>query len=234
MNWPFIMLNNIGLYGSLANTNVASNQNTVTNVEKLTAVPELSLDKKIEGVGENLSLSSRSQKLAAISKEFFSHGNFSNVDSRELLERVREYDLISAEEYDSLSSSSLFQRSKEDDNKQTTLTTNLADALNDLEKSVVFEDEKNLTQSEFKQALNNAENILRDVETAKLDSNFNRDIDYSLLKLKQFSQSKSFVEMPAKQQSVISDSVTALEVINKISPKRLSNPLLNRYLSFAS
>ncbi|NRA59914.1 MAG: hypothetical protein HRU25_03180 [Psychrobium sp.] len=228
------MLNNIGLYGSLANTNVASNQNTVTNVEKLTAVPELSLDKKIEGVGENLSLSSRSQKLAAISKEFFSHGNFSNVDSRELLERVREYDLISAEEYDSLSSSSLFQRSKEDDNKQTTLTTNLADALNDLEKSVVFEDEKNLTQSEFKQALNNAENILRDVETAKLDSNFNRDIDYSLLKLKQFSQSKSFVEMPAKQQSVISDSVTALEVINKISPKRLSNPLLNRYLSFAS
>ena len=234
MNWPFIMLNNIGLYGSLANTNVASNQNTVTNVEKLTAVPELSLDKKIEGVGENLSLSSRSQKLAAISKEFFSHGNFSNVDSRELLERVREYELISAEEYDSLSSSSLFQRSKEDDNKQTTLTTNLADALNDLEKSVVFEDEKNLTQSEFKQALNNAENILRDVETAKLDSNFNRDIDYSLLKLKQFSQSKSFVEMPAKQQSVISDSVTALEVINKISPKRLSNPLLNRYLSFAS
>lgn len=228
------MLNNIGLYGSLANASATSNQNTVTNVEKLTVAPELPLDKKIEGVGENLSLSSRSQKLAAISKEFFSHGNFSNVDSRELLERVREYDLISAKEYDNLSSSSLFQRSKEDDNKQTTLTTNLADALNDLEKSVVFEDEKNLTQSELKQALNNAENILRDVETAKLDSNFNRDIDYSLLKLKQFSQSESFVEMSAKQQSVISDSVTALEVINKISPKRLSNPLLNRYLSFAS
>ena len=64
------------------------------------------------GAGENLILSSRSQKLNAISNEFFSQGNFTQIDSTALIERVHEYGLMNDDEYEQLTSNSLFQSAR--------------------------------------------------------------------------------------------------------------------------
>ncbi|MGB0898902.1 MAG: hypothetical protein ACPGSN_06595 [Psychrobium sp.] len=98
-------MNSIGLYNSLVNTGYpqSTSDNQVEKADKVTPLSEVSKDKASDaGAGENLNLSSRSQKLQAISEQFFSHGNFSQIDTKALIEKVHEYGLISDDEYKSL------------------------------------------------------------------------------------------------------------------------------------
>ena len=76
--------------------------------------------------------------------------------------------------------------------------------------------------------------ILSDVEKAKTSPNFKQDINQAQSELTKLASSDSFSKLGGSYQEAVKSSSAALEIIEKISPQRLSNPFVNRYLDFAS
>lgn len=225
-------MNTIGLYNSLANTNQTLGQKNeqVTDVSKVAKVNDVSQDKASEaGAGESLKLSSRAQKLQAISDEFFSHGNFTQVDTKKLIDKVHEYGLISDKEFDSLSNSPLFKKAEKNTNNAE--PKSLIEHLQDVKKAVDKSD--SAENKELSIGLDKAMSILSDVEKAKNSPTFKQDITNAMSELDKLMKSDSFKKLDEKYQEAIEGSVAALEVIDKISPNRLSNPFINRYLDFS-
>lgn len=225
-------MNSIGLYNSLGNTNTAlANKNAqISGIAKAEQSQDVSKDKSSEvGAGESLKLSSRSQKLQAISEQFFSHGNFTQVDTKKLIEKVHEYGLISDNEYQSLGASALFKKDDKavDDKKVGSLVDHLQSVKNAVDKTDTQENK------ELSIGLSKAMTILSDVEKAKSSATFKQDINSAMQQLEKLSESDSFKKLDQKYKEAIEGSVAALEVIDKISPKRLSNPFINRYLDFS-
>ncbi|MCG7530361.1 hypothetical protein MHM98_03175 [Psychrobium sp. MM17-31] len=232
-------MNSIGLYNSLVSTNYLGNQTDaqVEKADKVTPLKDVSKDKvSDEGAGEKLKLSSRSQKLHAISEQFFSHGNFTQIDTKALIEKVHEYGLISDGEYQSLTGSSLF-KSKFSQQKEDEKPTSLVDYLRDIKKAVDKSEDganpsaKNIALSS---GLEKAMTILSDVEKAKTSDTFKQDINHAQSELTKLANSESFSKLGSGYQQAVKSTSAALEIIEKISPQRLSNPFVNRYLDFAS
>lgn len=226
-------MNTIGLYNSLGNTSTSlasNNESQVAAVKKAQPSQYVSKDKTSEtGAGESLKLSSRSQKLQAISAEFFSNGNFTQIDTKKLIEKVHEYGLISDKEYQSLGANPLFKKvDKEADDKKV---VSLVDHLRDVKKAVDKTDTKE--NKELSIGLTKAITILSDVEKAKSSPTFKQDIQSAMAQLDKLTESDSFKKLDQKYKDAIEGSAAALDVIDKISPKRLSNPFINRYLDFS-
>lgn len=225
-------MNTIGLYNVLANTNQAlGNKNDqVAATQKAAQVNDVSNDKTSEaGAGENLKLSSRAQKLQAISDEFFTHGNFTQIDTKKLINKVHEYGLISDKEFDSLSSSALFKKNDKVSEKDE--PKSLVDYLQNVKTAVNKSD--SIENVELSAGLAKAMTILSDVEKSKSSNSFKQDINSSISSLDKLMKSESFGKLDENYQDAIEGSAAALEVIDKISPNRLSNPFINRYLDFA-
>jgi len=231
-------MNSIGLYNSLVNTGYpqSTGDNQVEKADKVTPLNDVSKDKASDaGAGESLNLSSRSQKLHAISEQFFSHGNFSQIDTKALIEKVHEFGLISDDEYQSMKGSALFKsRFEQEEEKEP---ASLVDYLRDIKKAVDKTEEgakpsaKNISLSV---GLDKAMAILSDVEKAKTSPNFKQDINQAQSELTKLASSDSFSKLGSSYQEAVKSSSAALEIIEKISPQRLSNPFVNRYLDFAS
>jgi len=226
-------MNTIGLYNSLGNTNTGlanNNDAQVATVKKTAEIQDVSKEKSTEaGAGESLKLSSRAQKLQAISAEFFSHGSFTQVDTKKLIEKVHQYGLISDKEYQSLGANPLF---KDDDKKSDDKKVgSLIDHLQDVKKAVDKTDTPE--NKELSLGISKAITILSDVEKSKLSPTFKQDINSAMLQLEKLSLSDSYKKLDQPYKDAIQGSVAALDVIDKISPKRLSNPFINRYLDFS-
>jgi len=226
-------MNTIGLYNSLGTTSTGlanNNDAQVANAKKVAEAQDVSKDKSTKaGAGESLNLSSRAQKLQAISAEFFSHGNFTQVDTKKLIEKVHEYGLISDKEYQSLGANPLFKEDEEttDSKKVTSLVDHLTDVKKALDKTDTPENK------ELSLGISKAITILSDVEKSKLSPTFKQDINSAMLQLEKLSESDSYSKLDKPYQDAIEGSIAALDVIDKISPKRLSNPFINRYLDFS-
>lgn len=230
-------MNSIGLYNSLANTSSTLNNNSekVTDANKVEAVNNVSTTKTTEaGAGESLNLSTRSQKLHAISEEFFAQGNFTAIDTTALTQRVHEYGLINDDEYSALASSSWFNKVEDSDeakDKQSSLLDHLQSVKNKLDDS--GENSEDNDNSIISEGISHAIAILSDVETAKLSPTFKDDMNNAIAQLSILSESDAFNSLDSAEQDAIENSAAALSLIDTISPQRTSNPFVNRYIEYS-
>ena len=229
-------MNSIGLYNSLGNTSSTLNNNQqVADASQVAAINNVSTEKTTEaGAGESLKLSTRSQKLHAISEEFFSQNNFTSVDTTALTQRVHEYGLINDNEYSTLANSSWFNQLEDNDeteNEERSLLDHLQQVKSKLDES--SESAEGSDNSIVSEGLAYAITILSDVETAKLSPTFKEDMNNAIAQLSILSESDAFASLSVTEQDAIESSAATLGIIDTISPQRLSNPFINRYIEFS-
>lgn len=222
-------MNSIGLYNSLASTNTAltNNHEQISNLNSVEATNDVSKEKKsATGAGESLVLSSRSQKLNAISDEFFSSGNFTQINTSKFVERVHDYGLMNGYEYEQLTSNSLFQSVEDNTGKEA---FSLIDYLDNIKTKLGNTEE----EQTISKGINKAITVLSDVETAKLSPTFKQDVNIAISQLSYLSDSELYENLDTKEQQTVQSSATTLSLIDRLSPQRISNPYVNRYLEFA-
>ena len=175
---------------------------------------------KIGGVD----LSSRSQKLAAITSEFFSGKDLTQLDINQLSQRLGEYGLISPEQHAKLNGS---LKSNNENAHQP--SQKLSSFLNNLSNSAQAKNlDENLTAS-----LENAEHILGNVNKAKEDEGFSRILEQTISEFDKFLSSEEFKGLTPADQHSFKTVSSALNIVDQITPKNLNNKQLNSYLSIA-
>jgi len=231
------MNSSIGLYNSLGSTSATLNSSNqqVTDVSKAEAINDVSTEKKTEiGAGESLNLSTRSQKLHAISEEFFAQNNFTNIDTTALTQRAHEYGLISDNEYSTLANSSWFNKVEDNtdtESEEISLLDHLQNVKHKLDES--GENSEDNDNGIIADGISHAISILSDVETAKLSPTFKEDMNNAIAQLSILSESDAFSSLDTAEQGAIESSAATLGIIDTISPQRLANPFVNRYIEFS-
>ncbi|XPF93680.1 hypothetical protein ACM9HF_16890 [Colwellia sp. RE-S-Sl-9] len=244
------MINNINLFNSLFNTGPALSSNT-SEVDDIVAAHIQDVTVNTEDTSSdspNLYLSTRAQKISSLSNEFFGQGglNFEDVDS--LKERVYQLGLISKEEYANLTHTQLSDEelAASKDLSSQNLASFIGDFLERLNAANVDEvvnadnadndeetEEESETLTALKSALSQAKTILIDVEEAKKDPEFKESLTNSLSLLTEVINTNAFEIMPLDDKVGLSKVYQALEIVDKISPQRLTNDKLNRYMQVA-
>lgn len=237
------MINNINTYSSLFNTNASTTTSSSSEVDDIVAAykQKMAASEQPELSNENLYLSTRSQKIYSISQEFFSQGslNFDDIDS--LKERVYQLGLISKQEYAGLTNTELSEG--ELAAADALPSQNIANFIGDFLKRLDETDagkventndsepaEESETLVALKGALTTAQTILADVEDAKTQADFKESLASTLSFLKETINANAFEKMPLDDKVGLSKVYQSLEIVDKISPQRLSNDKLNRYL----
>lgn len=194
---------------------VLSSKTAVNKTDKEAATAHSSAD---------VALSSRSQKLAAITSEFFSGKDLTQLDIGQLSQRLDEYGLISPEQHAKLNGNL-----KGNNENAHQPSQKLSSFLNNFSNSAQG---KGLSEN-LNTSLDNAEHILGNVNKAKEDVGFSRILDQTISEFDKFLSSEEFKELtPADQQS-FKTVTSALNIIDQITPKNLDNKQLNSYLSIA-
>jgi len=212
---------------SYSQTNdIANNQ---VNDQSAIESPKTAVNKtEKEAVAANNSgdvdLSSRSQKLAAITSEFFSGKDLTQLDINQLSQRLGEYGLISPEQHAKLNSN---LKSNNENAHQP--SQKLSSFLNNFSNSAQAKGlDDNLTAS-----LDNAEHILKNVNKAKEDEGFSRILDQTISEFDKFLTSEEFKQLTPADQLSFKTVSSALDIVDQITPKNLNNKQLNSYLSIA-
>ncbi|WP_076420380.1 hypothetical protein [Colwellia sp. UCD-KL20] len=241
------MINNINLFNSLFNTGSAIPSNT-SEVDEIVAAHKQDTSTSVQNTSSNSSnlyLSSRSQKISSLSNEFFGQGglNFDDVDS--LKERVYQLGLISKEEYANLTHTELSDEelaASKDVSSQNiaSFIGNFLERLDAIDVKAVTNadndeepEEESETLTALKSALSQAKTILIDVEEAKKSPEFKESLTSSLSLLKEVINTNAFEIMPLDDKVGLSKVYQALEIVDKISPQRLTNDKVNRYMQVA-
>lgn len=227
------MLSNINLYNSLT----GSQQTKIQSSEKIVSPQETSVTAKADQTNnDNLSLSTRAQKLSAITSEFFNGKPFASVDTAELIDRVYQYGLISKTEYATLSD----KPQNVDDSTiiEPTSTQSLSkfidrfkERLDDIDG---YQESDDQTVTALRQALDSASAILDDVEQAKKSADFKSVLIDSKQTLTALLNSEEFSAMPLEDKVDMSNVIKTLDIVNKLSINRLDNPMINRYINVAN
>lgn len=244
------MINNINLFNSLFNTGSALSSNT-SEVDEIVAAHQQDTSVNEQDTSSNSSslyLSTRSQKISSLSNEFFGKGGMNLDDVDSLKERVYQLGLISKEEYANLTHTQLSDEelaASKDVSSQNVASFigNFLERLNAANVDEVVNadntdndekiDEESETLTALKSALSQAKTILIDVEEAKKDSKFKESLMSSLSLLKEVINTNAFEIMPLDDKVGLSKVYQALEIVDKISPERLTNDKLNRYMQVA-
>ena len=238
------MINNYSLFNAnhTANTNTRtsndfSNQvvgekhssNTIDRNDTTAVVPQI-----------NLHLSSRAEKLNALSNEFFKGSSLTAVDVNSLVERTYELGFISKNEYLKLSENTV---SEEVDNRiEKTSTATLIDYINEFKERLDKLDNEVLEQASLeerdslaamKKSLDSAQSILSDVEEAKLLPNFKSDLEDTILIFKDIISSQAFNAMALDDKVNLTNITKTLEIVNQLSPQRLNNKKVNQYIDIS-
>ena len=243
------MINSLNVYNSLLNTASSATTNTsaVDNIIAEHKANSAENQAASTSNDSNLYLSNRAQKINAISKEFFSGDalNFNDVDA--LKERVYQLGLISKNEYSTLTnSSSKTDNELSDDDNQTMSIVNFIGNLlerlqNDDNESNADETEDLATSTEEKsasltaliKALESAKDIISNVEEAKRASDFKTTLQDTLSLLKETIEAPSFEQIPLDDKISLSKVYQTLEIVDQLSPQRLNNDKLNKYMDLA-
>ncbi|NQY87260.1 MAG: hypothetical protein HRT51_05820 [Colwellia sp.] len=228
------MINNINSY----NSNFNINSSTSSEIDEIIDAHKKSTtltDETPSGIKENLYLSSRAQKINAISTEFFNNGAISLNDVSALKERVYQLGLISKQEYAHLTDTELVDSDRRLNTEMSsqTLVSFAGDLIQRLnEASVDNGDTEIISKSllEFKKALTTAMEIISDVDSVKNAPDFKESLGSTLSLIRETINSDSFEIIPLDDKVGISKIYQALEIVDKIIPKRLSNAKINRYI----
>ncbi|NQZ79380.1 MAG: hypothetical protein HRT52_00015 [Colwellia sp.] len=238
------MINNYTLFNSnhTANTNTRPSSDFSNQVvgEKQSSN---SIDKNnatVVAPQKNLHLSSRAEKLNALSNEFFKGGALTVIDVNALVERTYELGFISKNDYLKLSENSV---SNETDNKiEKTSSTTLIDYINEFKERLDKLDDKELEQAtpEEKESLvamikslNSAQRILSDVEEAKRLPNFKSDLKETILIFKDIISSQAFNTMALDDKVNLTNITKTLEIVDQLSPQRLNNKKVDQYIEIS-
>ena len=118
------MINNLGLYNSAFNKNSAVAQKNTDEIQVITEkYAEKSITSDITGDTNNsLFLSSKAQKINAISSEFFSGAELTFDDIGKLKEKLYQFGLISKNDYAALTNDTVSESSNEENDKVSTTT----------------------------------------------------------------------------------------------------------------
>ncbi|MGB1197664.1 MAG: hypothetical protein ACPG46_01370 [Thalassotalea sp.] len=239
------MINSVNTYNHLFNTGSTSSS-SASEIDSIITEHQQSNTtvEQEEVISPNLYLSTRSQKISALSAEFFSAGALNFTDVNALTERVYQLGLISKQDYANLTDAELapdvLEREKEISSQNLALY--IDDFLQRLDESDAGEEEhfdNDIAEEESEtlialmNALSTAKTILTNVETAKKEDDFKESLASSLSILKQTIHADSFEKMPLDDKVGLSKVYQALEIVDKISPQRLSNDKLNRYMEFS-
>ena len=200
------MLNNINSYSSLINT--PSTNTSTSEIDSIIAQHKESTAEQAASVTTNqnsLYLSSRSQKINALSKEFFSGDSlkFDDVESLGLTEYMGD----------------LITRLQADENNDAS----------DPES----EEQRSETLSILIKALESAKAIISDVEEAKRETDFKESLQATLSTLKDTVENPAFEKIPLDDKVGLSKVYQTLEIVDQLSPQRLNNAKLNKYIDLS-
>lgn len=231
------MINSIN--SNSGNYNISSS--TSTEIDEILDAHKKSkslTDEAIPSIKENLYLSSRAKKINAISTEFFSNGGMNFNDVNALKDRAYELGLISKQEYAQLTDTELADKDTGHDVEVSsqTLASFAGNFVERLDSAGVDDSDAEQTSKSLlalKEALTTAKTILSDVDTAKNDPDFNESLAATLSLIKDTIDADTFEILPLDDKVGISKVYQALEIIDKISPKRLSNAKVDRYIKFS-
>ena len=233
------VVNSINGYGnfSASNTGVSSKvQNIIDEHNENKAKKE---GKAAEIKNSDVFLSSRAQRISLLNTEFFRGGSLTNTDVNKLVERVYEFGLISKEDYSRLSGKSLDQQpsAKAETTKLVDFIDDFSARLTKSEKDDIGKDKQDTagskTVEKLTEALQQAKVILADVEQAKKQDNFKNLINQSITTLREVIDSSAFNKIPIDDRASLTNLGRSLEVIDKLSPQRLTNAKVNRYLDIS-
>lgn len=190
-------------------------------------------DEKSDKRPADIHLSDRSTRLNALSNEFFK-GGLTAVNIDKLVERAYEYGLINQHEYAKLSKSSNVNKTDTAELDEQSKTQSLAEYLTEFSKKILkvnedADDKKQQAQLISESALA-AKAIVIDVEKAKTSPTFQQDIQDAKDNLIAIVNSDSFSKMPIKDRTGLTQTVKALDVIQQLSPQRLTNNKVDQYL----
>ncbi|TWX70801.1 hypothetical protein ESZ36_03870 [Colwellia demingiae] len=239
------MINNLGLYSATFNNNSTVSQQNTAEIQAITDKHADSSVKSEESavVDNSLYLSSRAQKINAISSEFFSGAELTFDDVGALKEKLYQFGLISKGEYATLGGTTTDATTSESsaNTSTTTLTNFLGDFIERLNKDDDADgdtdsDEK-VTESEtivaLTGALTTAKKILNNVEEQKLQTDFKTSLKGALALLKETINDKSFEKLPLDDKIGLSKVHQALEIVDRLSPQRLNNDKVNQYIKLS-
>ena len=227
---------------STINANYTSNANTLTQQPSAAATSQVntSTEEKNQQTAKlnssEIVVSSRAQKLQALSSEFFSGNNLSTASIEALKERAYEYGLISEVKYKQLSSGVIGQAANQNDDKTTTMS--LADELNKVEKELVqrnseLPEDEQQDVSSIVNILSNAVTILDDPETAVTKEQFDEHIANTIKELNEMIASDTFGNLPVSDRVAMTNAAKGLSVIESIAPRNATNNRINQYLANA-
>ena len=237
------MLNNINSYSSLINT--PSTNTSTSEIDSIIAQHKESTAEQTASVTTNqnsLYLSSRAQKINALSKEFFSGDSLKFDDVESLKERVYQLGLISKDEYAKLTntSSDIDTNTPNTDNSTLGLTEYMGNLITRLQadenndaSDPESEEQRNETLSILIKALESAKAIISDVEEAKRETDFKESLQATLSTLKDTVENPAFEKIPLDDKVGLSKVYQTLEIVDQLSPQRLNNAKLNKYIDLS-
>jgi hypothetical protein len=245
------MISNLNTYSSLANlTSTSPSSSGVTgtsDVDNIIAKYKESTEKAVavDNNQNSLYLSSKAQKINAISKEFFSGGslNFSNIES--LKERVYQLGLISKDEYARLTkdSSTADVSAAGNENSIVGLTDFMGDLITRLQTDGNEGSAEEPTESKkeaiseslatFIAALKSAKSMISNVEDAKRKTDFKTTLQTTIATLKATIEDPSFDKIPLDDKVGLSKVYQTLEIVDQLSPQRLNNEKINKYIDLS-
>ncbi|WP_077286109.1 hypothetical protein [Cognaticolwellia aestuarii] len=237
------MLNNINSYSSLINT--PSTNTSTSEIDSIIAQHKESTAEQAASATTNqnsLYLSSRAQKINALSKEFFSGDSLKFDDVESLKERVYQLGLISKDEYAKLTntSSDIDTNTLNTDNSTLGLTEYMGDLITRLQadenndaSDPESEKQRSETLSILIKALESAKSIISDVEEAKRETDFKESLQATLSTLKDTVEDPAFEKIPLDDKVALSKVYQTLEIVDQLSPQRLNNAKLNKYIDLS-
>lgn len=244
------MINSLNTYSTLLNSASSASTSTSNTSEVDNIIAEYKASSaESEAVSKindsNLYLSSRAQKINAISNEFFSNDalNFNDVEA--LKERVYQLGLISKNEYSTLTNSSSETESSENDNQAESIVDFIGSLLERLENDdnenntdgtddlTSAPEEESESLSALIKALESAKITISNVEEAKSAPDFKANLQDTLSLLKETIEAPSFEKIPLDDKISLSKVYQTLEIVDQLSPQRLNNEKLNKYMDLA-
>ncbi len=238
------MITNLGLYSATFNSNSTVSQQNTAEIQTITEKYAEGSVKSEEptAIDNSLYLSSRAQKINAISSEFFSGAELTFDDVGALKEKLYQFGLISKGEYATLTGTSVEGTTNESHeiSSTTTLTNFLGDFIERLNKdddNDSSDSDEEVTESEtivaLTGALTSAKAILTNVEEQKQQTDFETSLKEALALLKETINDESFEKLPLDDKIGLSKVHEALEIVDRLSPQRLNNDKVNQYIKLS-
>ncbi len=237
---------------SIVKKHKESGATTTTNTSNIDSIIEKHKESSAEKVAEassnqsNLYLSNRAQKINAISTEFFSTNGLSLANVEDLKERVYQLGLISKDEYAKLTNSAVETANEYSSNENSTMSLtnflgNLLERLQNDDNKKNESDDEDSTSTEGKsealtiliKTLEAAKEIISNVDEAKRETDFQTTLKDTLSLLKETIEAPTFEKIPLDDKVGLSKVYQTLEIVDKLSPQRLSNEKVNKYLELS-